>query len=240
MKSSRLKISQNICISVKNQYYISVNHIFIWIKEMNFREFTQIFDKKLPISVQNIRMQQPSFALQQLHIWREKWRLKSIKRWWWIFPESLKQQWIWAIIANSIYEPSYLSLERALRFYNLIPEWVHQYTSCTTKKTSKLSTISWEYVYRSFVPHYYRGYNLYNIWIYNAVRIASPEKALCDYLYFHPEITEIEDFEEMRFNIFVWTDTWSNQILQNYSSQYPTRIQKQIQNFLSFLNENYA
>jgi predicted transcriptional regulator of viral defense system len=138
-------------------------------------------------------------------------------------------------VANSIYEPSYLSLEWALRYYNLIPEGVYQYTSCTTKKTQTFATVAGNFVYRSFVPRYYWGYDLHTIGRYATLRIASPEKTLCDYLYFHPELMTETDFEEMRINLFVREDIANNETLQRYASRYPKRLRKQLQTFLSFL-----
>ena len=40
-----------------------------------------------------------------------------------------------AEIANRLYQPSYLSFEYALAFYNLLPEMPYGVTSATTKPT---------------------------------------------------------------------------------------------------------
>ena len=71
---------------------------------------------------------------------------------------------------------------------------------------------------------------------YATIRIASPEKTLCDYLYFHPELVVVADFEEMRINVAIWQEIASNTTLQTYAVRYPKRLQKQIQTFLSFVS----
>ena len=44
------------------------------------------------------------------------------------------------LIANKIYNPSYVSFEMALSYYRLIPEGVYSITSATAKKTIKFKT----------------------------------------------------------------------------------------------------
>ena len=44
------------------------------------------------------------------------------------------------ILANTILGPSYISLEYALSFYNLIPEAVYEMTSVCTKRSKKFNT----------------------------------------------------------------------------------------------------
>ena len=207
---------------------------------MDFRTFTSTFNPAFPLSVQQIRLQEENFPVQQLHIRAKKGWLILLTRGWRIFPQTLSEQGIGAVIANMIYEPSYLSLERALRFYNLIPEGVYLYTSCTTKKTQSFDTPAEKFTYRSFSPRYYWGYSLHTVGKYAIIRIASPEKTLCDYLYFHPEMMKIEDFEEMRVNIDIWQEIASPAILQAYAARYPKRLQQQIQTFLSFIDMNHV
>ncbi len=89
------------------------------------------------------------------------------------------------IIANLLYGPSYISLEYALSYYNLIPERVENVTSVTTKRKKIFNTPIGSFLYYSIKREYYplgvlwkkedngRGYF-----------IASPEKALIDKLYF--------------------------------------------------------
>ncbi len=108
------------------------------------------------------------------------------------------------IIANLLYGPSYISLEYALSFYNMIPERVNAITSVTTKKRKEFRTEVGTFLYYAINKNYYplgvlwkkqsdlRGYF-----------IASPEKALIDKLYFDKAIHSQKDmsiylFENLR------------------------------------------
>jgi len=83
---------------------------------------------------------------------------------------------------------------------------VFEYISCTSKKTIKYNTVVGNFSYRSIHNRYYRGYNLINIGQYKNIRISSPEKTICDYIYLHNKIVDQDDFEEMRINAFVWKE----------------------------------
>ena len=58
---------------------------------MNFRTFTQTFNEYIPLSVQQIRLQERDFALQQLHIWEKKGRLQPLIKGWRIHPKTLQE-----------------------------------------------------------------------------------------------------------------------------------------------------
>jgi len=87
------------------------------------------------------------------------------------------------VVANKLYEPSYISLETALSFYNIIPETTHTITSVTTKATRNFTAVDKSFVYHkikktSFANYIIKSQNEENF------LIAEPEKALLDYLYF--------------------------------------------------------
>jgi len=86
-------------------------------------------------------------------------------------------------IANKIYAPSYVSLEYALSFYNIIPETVYSVTSVTTKTTREfvINNVSYTYskikkiAFTGYIKKYFNG---------QTALIAEQEKAFIDYLYF--------------------------------------------------------
>lgn len=88
------------------------------------------------------------------------------------------------LIANKIYFPSYISLETALSYHQIIPETVYSITSITTKKTQRFLVLGKEFVYRSLKTDGFSGYKLYQIDDKTRAYIALPEKALADYLYY--------------------------------------------------------
>lgn len=86
------------------------------------------------------------------------------------------------LIANQLYGPSYVSMSWALRFYGLIPERVHLIQSVTTKHSRNFSNPVGNFHYQNCRSEYFPiGVTMQGS---GNVRflIASPEKALCDYI----------------------------------------------------------
>lgn len=86
-------------------------------------------------------------------------------------------------IANRIYSPSYVSLEYALMFYDIIPETVYTVTSVTTKGTREFVINNVSYTYSRIKRNAFTGYLRKSV-EGNIVLIAEAEKAFVDYLYF--------------------------------------------------------
>jgi len=86
-------------------------------------------------------------------------------------------------IANRLYEPSYVSLETALSNYSIIPEAAMAVTSVTTKATRRFKNKHGLFTYRTVKPLAFTGYYLQKQNDF-PVRIAEPEKALVDFIYF--------------------------------------------------------
>lgn len=87
------------------------------------------------------------------------------------------------LIANKLYQPSYISLEYALSYHHLIPETVYTITSATTKPTREFEALDKIYHYYKIKKEAFLGYEPKKI-DGVTVLIAEPEKALVDYLYF--------------------------------------------------------
>lgn len=86
-------------------------------------------------------------------------------------------------IANCLYSPSYISLETALSNYSIIPEVSMGVASITAKPTRRFKNKHGLFIYHSINPSVYTGYVIQKQAGFN-IRIAEPEKALVDYLYF--------------------------------------------------------
>jgi predicted transcriptional regulator of viral defense system len=104
-------------------------------------------------------------------------------------------------IANRIYDPSYVSLIAAFRYYNFIPEVVYHTTSVTTLKTQRFSTGYTTHFYRTIDQSLFFGYEVHE-WKGTTYAIASPEKALLDFAYLEPDMIDPDWVEEMRFDAF--------------------------------------
>jgi hypothetical protein len=85
------------------------------------------------------------------------------------------------LVANHLYGPSYVSLESALSYHNLIPERVYTIRSVTMKRAKKYDTPLGMFDYRTVSADYF-PIGIQQQVTKNGVTflIASPEKALCD------------------------------------------------------------
>ena len=86
-------------------------------------------------------------------------------------------------LANKLYQPSYISLEKALSHYGIIPETVYSITSITTKPTREFKTPKGIFYYQRIKKEAFMGYEPKEM-EGTTVFFAEPEKALADYLYF--------------------------------------------------------
>ena len=86
-------------------------------------------------------------------------------------------------VANTLYQPSYISFEYALAYYGILPEMSYVVTSATTKATRLFTTDTTSFSYRTIKPEAYTGYSLIKK-DNRSFSIAEFEKALVDYLYF--------------------------------------------------------
>lgn len=87
------------------------------------------------------------------------------------------------IIANKLYFPSYISLDTALSYHDIIPESVYSITSVTTKSTREFEAFNLNFSYKKIKKQAFTGYIPQKI-LGHIVYIATPEKALADFLYF--------------------------------------------------------
>lgn len=101
-------------------------------------------------------------------------------------------------LANLIYGPSCISLEYALAFHGLIPERVETVTSVTPKRDKDFKTPLGNFTYRYLNPERY-PVGIDQVWLdaSHPVLMASPEKALADYLVLK-KIPPIKNEEEAR------------------------------------------
>ena len=97
------------------------------------------------------------------------------------------------LLAGSIYGPSYISFEYALRFYGMIPEAVYTVTSATFEKKKKFETVFGTFTYRDIPSEAFPlGIRLLQEGDY-FYRIAEVEKALCDQLYTVPPLPNTKE-----------------------------------------------
>lgn len=135
-------------------------------------------------------------------------------------------------VANQIFGPSYVSLEYALAFYGLIPEFVAEITSVTTKRPKMFETPIGRFSYVHLpVPLFATGFTLIQVTEHESALIATKEKALADLfyvkkmkIYTHTELEALlfedlrmEETEIRKFHIGVLENILKNETNQTLS-----------------------
>ncbi|HEV2613740.1 MAG TPA: hypothetical protein VGV92_03415 [Gammaproteobacteria bacterium] len=87
-------------------------------------------------------------------------------------------------LANQLYLPSYISLETALSYYNIIPEGVYATTSISSKKTQEFNNALGQFIYHHVEPNHFGDFVMVQDEFKNSVYMASKERAIIDFLYF--------------------------------------------------------
>ena len=128
------------------------------------------------------------------------------------------------MLANRIYEPSYISRESALAFYQIIPESVLGVTSVSSRKTRKFDTEWGMFSYISIKPNLMFGYQVIEKDKNIKYKIANLEKAVLDYLYWNPDISSEEDLEGLRWNKDQLTRLEDNLLFWKYLKIFDSKI----------------
>ncbi len=100
-------------------------------------------------------------------------------------------------VASVLKRPSYISLEKALEYYNLIPEAITIFTSVTTKRPGKFISKAGTFEYQHIQKKFFWGYQSILLKQQTAF-IAFPEKALLDFFYFRGVKIDGDYLAEMR------------------------------------------
>ena len=134
-----------------------------------------------PMEVLNDFLKEYSHPGFKAHMMVKEGKLIRLKRGWFcVNPKYSKKSINHGVVANVLDEgPSYVSIESALSYYGLIPERTMGMTSVVTGRSKTFRTpIGW-FSYKS-IPE-----DLFPIGVrsVDGYLMASPEKALCDYLY---------------------------------------------------------
>lgn len=204
---------------------------------MNFYDFKAKLQKYGVFSFEDIRKIDPAFHRPQLGYWHGQGLVEKIRRGYYVFKDTRFGKPELFLASNRMYDNSYVSLESALSFYGLIPEGVFTITAVSTKNTAYFDTPLATFSYRHIKPELFFGYNL----LPDGTKIASIEKLLLDYLYFHPEMTDKNDFDGWRFNSDDFLAQANVSVLQKYAKKYPHTVQERLEKLLALIkNSSHA
>ena len=174
---------------------------------MLFKEFHNKMISFVVFSYEDIYGVFGNIDRRRLYEWAKKKYIIPVNKGVYIFSEFEDTKGLEYLIANKIYEPSYLSLEYVMSSASLIPEAVFALTSISTKKTAAFHTSFGKFNYRNLKTELYHGYELrkieiplYGKNIERTVKIASIEKALFDYIYLKKGLLSKNEILELRFD----------------------------------------
>lgn len=167
---------------------------------MKYLDLREKLRNQVVFSVRDLLILDSNFDRRRLYEWQKKGYIRKVIKGCYIFSDSNIDEYILFHTANKIYPPSYISLESALSYYNIIPEIIPVITSVTTRKTNKFETEISSFYYQSIKENLFIGYTLLNV---NnlVIKIATIEKAIIDYFYLHKEIRTAQIFKDLRWDM---------------------------------------
>lgn len=144
-------------------------------EKLNFNLFSIIDVAK------NFPKQSSQLIRTQLSRFVKKGLLTKIKREWYCFnPQQIDE----LVLANILYQPSYISLESALNYYGLIPDVAQSITSITLTTTKKITNNFGSFYYTKITKPLFYGFSkIKSSQSERFFNMAFKEKALLDYFY---------------------------------------------------------
>lgn len=170
--------------------------------------------------------------------WVKRGYIKRLAGGWYYFSKAEVSS---EAIANHLHQPSYISLEYALYYYNLTVDISFHITSVTSKGTRVISADGYNYFYHHVKPEVFTGFVIKQIGdrdeIGKKFYIATPEKALVDLFYLNPnKYKSVDDFKEARFHeeemktLIDWRGVFSLALLYQNKA-----LEKRLNNFKNYI-----
>ncbi|MEM9895477.1 MAG: hypothetical protein AAF789_03840 [Bacteroidota bacterium] len=189
---------------------------------MTYIQFRDQFHSYKIFSINDIRKSFYDFDSRRLVEWQHKGYIQKVINRWYVFTDNEIDDNMKLWVANRIYHPSYISLESALSYHNLIPEAVYTTTSLTSNKTISFNTSVGNYAYRHIKSSAFFGYQLIK-WKGFPLRMAELEKVLLDYLYLYAHISSEQDLHSLRLNTDDLKKKLSLEKFRNYLSLFDNK-----------------
>lgn len=190
---------------------------------MTYLSFKDTLSTFKVFSTSDIIKQFPNFDARRLVEWQQKGYIRKLINTWYVFADVAMNERVYFRISNCLHRPSYVSLESALSYYGLIPEAVFSVQNITTKKTVAYETVAGNYNYRNIKTNLFFGYEVDKSKTI-PVLIASPEKAMLDYLYLNHRLNTTEDMEGLRINLNTFNEIINKQKLMAFAACFESKI----------------
>ena len=141
----------------------------------------------------------PDDVRRQLSRWTQAGRLYQLRRGLYaLAPPYQKAPPHPFVVANRLVPASYVSLQSALAFHSLIPEFVPVTTSVTAARPNRWETSMGVYTFRHVKVGYLYGYQATDLGGGQHALVAAPEKALLDLVYLQPGGDKLNYLSELR------------------------------------------
>ncbi|HAI74019.1 MAG TPA: hypothetical protein DCS28_03460 [Candidatus Moranbacteria bacterium] len=186
---------------------------------MKYLDFYNTFKNRALIDMREVKNIFPDFESRRFYEWQKKGYIKKLFNLFYVFADKTIDENENYFISNKLVEPSYVSMESALRIYNLIPEVVFLTTCIATRKTRMLETSIGNFQYRSIKENLFFGYKIVNNGNV-AYKIAEPEKAILDFLYLRSDIRTEDDISELRLNEEIYHELINQEKLKKYLKEF--------------------
>jgi predicted transcriptional regulator of viral defense system len=168
---------------------------------MKFKELLKLIQEE-PIFSSSLLMAGNRSAFQirmQLSRWVAEGKIIQIKRGLYAIASPYRNQEPHPfLIANMIKKASYISLQSALEYYGIIPEYVPKITSVTTGRPGVVNSKLGIFIFKHLKKDLFWGYQEQEVIRGTTVFIARPEKALLDLIYLTPNSDNDAYIEELR------------------------------------------
>lgn len=210
---------------------------------MNYQEFRNLMQDFPLINSQDVLWgKEGKQAIRnQLNRWKERKLVVQLKRGLYLLNKNdRKIHPSRQFLANQLYGPSYVSMEYALSFYDLIPERVYDVTSVTTRKTMRFKNHEGTFIYQHIKPQAFKGFKMFTDDSGLSFFMAEPEKAVVDFLYMN-----LHKFKTMDKEVFNSSYRFQNveglkvKRLMELAAFFPLRkLSRVVQLFSEFRKEN--
>lgn len=167
---------------------------------MNWDEFLKLTGELPVIETENLYagISDPTSIEVQISRWKKAGKIIQLKKGIYLLAEPYRKIALYEpYIAAVLKKPSYISLEKALEYHDLIPETVPVYTSVTTKREGRFVSKIGMFDYRHIKQSLFWGYTSTIVKKQTAF-IALPEKALLDFFYIKKVKISLEYLQELR------------------------------------------
>ncbi|MBU2541279.1 MAG: hypothetical protein KJ593_05195 [Candidatus Omnitrophica bacterium] len=152
---------------------------------MDWEEFLKITSKLPVINPEALLagVSNPALVEVQISRWKKAGKIIQLKKGMYLLAEPYRKIEVYEpYLAAVLKTPSYISLEKAFEYHNLIPEATTVFTSVTTKREARFVSKAGIFDYRHIKESLFWGYSSVTVNKQTAF-IASCEKALLDFFY---------------------------------------------------------